>query len=60
MSAYIEQYLDEAGKIVAALNPEDIDKMVATIAGIKKDGGRLFFVGVGGGAGNANHAVNDF
>ena len=57
---YIKQYLDEAGRITAALDPEDIARMVRTVADIKAGGGRLFFIGVGGGAGNANHAVNDF
>ncbi|MCB2225976.1 MAG: SIS domain-containing protein [Desulfarculaceae bacterium] len=60
MSDYIEQYLDEAGKIAASLDRAAIAKMVQTIVGIRSGGGRLFFVGVGGGAGNANHAVNDF
>lgn len=60
MSDYIEQYLDEAGKIAASLDRAAIAKMVETIVGIRQEHGRLFFIGVGGGAGNANHAVNDF
>ncbi len=60
MSDYTKRYLDEAGRIAAALDPAAIDNMVAVISGIKQAGGRLFFVGVGGGAGNASHAVNDF
>jgi len=60
VSDYTKRYLDEAGRIAAALDRAAIDKMVAVIRGIKQASGRLFFVGVGGGAGNASHAVNDF
>ncbi len=60
MSDYVRQYLDEAQRIAAALDPAAIEAMVKTIQGIRAGGGRLFFLGVGGGAGNATHAVNDF
>ena len=60
MSDYVRQYLDEAQRIAAALDPAAIEAMVKTIQGIRAQGGRLFFLGVGGGAGNASHAVNDF
>lgn len=60
MSTYAKKYLEEAGRIIDRLDPAAIENMAQVIAGIKKDGGRLFFIGVGGGAGNANHAVNDF
>lgn len=60
MSDYVRQYLDEAQRIAAALDPAAIEAMVQTIQGIRAGGGRLFFLGVGGGAGNATHAVNDF
>jgi len=60
VSDYVRQYLEEAGRIVASLDPDAVERMVRVIARVKKDGGRLFFIGVGGGAGNANHAVNDF
>jgi len=60
VSEYAKQYLEEAGRITASLDPKAIENMVRTIKRIREDHGRLFFVGVGGGAGNANHAVNDF
>ncbi|MCB2190878.1 MAG: SIS domain-containing protein [Deltaproteobacteria bacterium] len=60
MSEYAKQYLEEAGRITASIDPKAVENMVRIIQRIRTDGGRLFFVGVGGGAGNANHAVNDF
>jgi D-sedoheptulose 7-phosphate isomerase len=58
--SYTEQYLDQVGKIAAAADRAAVDHMVDIIYQIRQDGGRLFFLGVGGGAGNASHAVNDF
>jgi len=57
---YIEEYLKEAIDIISLLDRKNIDKMVDILCGIRRKGGRLFFLGVGGGAGNATHAVNDF
>lgn len=57
---YIEQYLSEVHKVVDGINKEAIKKMVSLLIGLRNLGGRLFFIGVGGGAGNAAHAVNDF
>ncbi|MDQ7824591.1 MAG: SIS domain-containing protein [Candidatus Eremiobacteraeota bacterium] len=57
---YVEQYLAEAASIVAAIDRESLRKMVDLLVKIRERKGRLFFLGVGGGAGNASHAVNDF
>ncbi len=57
---YVGRYLEEAQKIAAGLDQAELEKMVALIAEVRQQGGRLFFLGVGGGAGNASHAVNDF
>jgi D-sedoheptulose 7-phosphate isomerase len=57
---YIEKYLDEVKKIVDGLDRSVIDKMVMLLAEVRKNRGRLFLLGVGGSAGNASHAVNDF
>jgi len=57
---YSMKYLEGTQKIAALLEPEKIDEMVAMLLDIRQKGGRLFFIGVGGGAGNAAHAVNDF
>jgi len=58
--SYIEQYLDEVHKVVDGIDKSEIEKMVSFLVNIRESGGRLFFLGVGGGAGNASHAVNDF
>jgi len=57
---YVKEYLQEVHKIVDELNPENIEKIVDLLIDLREAGGRLFFLGVGGGAGNASHAVNDF
>ena len=58
--SYARQHLDETARIVAALDPEVIERMAAMLASLRARGGRLFFLGVGGSAANCSHAVNDF
>lgn len=58
--SYAQQHLKEAAEIVRKLDVAAIEKMADVVAGIKQGGGRLFFLGVGGSAGNCSHAVNDF
>jgi len=58
--SYARQHLDEAARIVAALDGEVIERMAALLADLRARGGRLFFLGVGGSAANCSHAVNDF
>ncbi len=60
MSDYTEMYLKEVIDITKLIDKNEIDKMVAILSNISSTGGRIFFIGVGGGAGNATHAVNDF
>ncbi len=57
---YTEQHLDEAAQIIERIDTEAIESMAELLARIKSEGGRLFFLGVGGSAGNCSHAVNDF
>jgi D-sedoheptulose 7-phosphate isomerase len=57
---YARQHLDEAARILAALDAAMIDRMAALLAALRARGGRLFFLGVGGSAANCSHAVNDF
>ena len=57
---YITEYLVDAKAIIDAIDVSIIEKMVEEIAEIRANNGRLFFIGVGGGAGHASHAVNDF
>ena len=58
--AYVARYLGECARIPGMLDIKQIRRMSDTLEGIRERHGRLFIVGVGGGAGNATHAVNDF
>jgi len=60
MPSYTTQHLVETAEIVQKLDPEILEKMVDLLANLRARGGRLFFLGVGGSAANASHAVNDF
>ena len=54
------KYLTEAQQILTKLDVAQIEKMTELLVNLLNQKGRLFFVGVGGGAGHASHAVNDF
>jgi D-sedoheptulose 7-phosphate isomerase len=58
--SYTDEYMEEVKLVAAGMNRIAIEKMVDIIFDIRRNGGRLFFLGVGGGAGNSTHAVNDF
>lgn len=57
---YIDKYLAEVTEITSKIDRSQIEKMVEIICEVRKKNGRLFMLGVGGSAGNASHAVNDF
>ena len=57
---YISAFLDDAITIIKKLDRTKIRNMSQILQDIRKNGGRLFILGVGGGAGHASHAVNDF
>ena len=57
---FINQYFSEAKKIIEMIDKDQIVKMVSIINETRSNNGRLFILGVGGGAGHASHAVNDF
>jgi len=57
---YSQQHLNEAVEIIQQMDVAAIEKMADLLATVKSVGGRIFFLGVGGGAGNCSHAVNDF
>ena len=57
---YIELYLSEVVEITLKIDKREIEKAINILLKLKERNGRLFFLGVGGGAGNASHAVNDF
>ena len=57
---FIEQYFKDAKTIIDQIDRLLIEKMVSVIKSVQLANGRIFFIGVGGGAGHASHAVNDF
>ena len=57
---FTAQYLKEAADIITKLDHEPIERMAALLLALRDRGGRLFILGVGGGAGHASHAINDF
>jgi D-sedoheptulose 7-phosphate isomerase len=57
---YAEQHMRESIQIIEKMDVVPIEKMVDLLAQVKAEGGRIFFLGVGGSAGNCSHAVNDF
>jgi D-sedoheptulose 7-phosphate isomerase len=58
--SFSESFLEEVAAIAGDLDPAEIDRMAERLASVRERGGRLFILGVGGGAGHASHAVNDF
>jgi len=60
MTTYTSQHLNESKEIIQKLDIESIERTVSILNMTKSCGGRLFFLGVGGSAGNCSHAVNDF
>ena len=58
--SFSEKYLKETLKICELMDPDLIEKMATSVAETRDSGGRMFFVGSGGGAGHASHAVCDF
>src|SRR5476651_53213 len=58
--SFTKQFLAEVQQVTAQLNADAIEKCADELAAIRARGGRLFILGVGGSAGNAGHAVNDF
>jgi D-sedoheptulose 7-phosphate isomerase len=57
---YTKRYIEEAAVILKQLDQRAIEKMVERLVELRERAGRLFILGVGGGAGHASHAVNDF
>lgn len=57
---YIKTYLAEVKNIVDKIDHDSINKMIGVLKSVRDDKGRLFIIGIGGGAGHASHAVNDF
>src|SRR5687767_3308016 len=60
MSTFAELFVEESISILRAVDYGEIERMAAGLAAVRAGGGRLFILGVGGSAGHASHAVNDF
>src|SRR5829696_3018095 len=60
MSAHTDEYLAAAAQLCEAVPGEQLDDVAARLAELREQRGRLFILGVGGGAAHASHAVNDF
>ena len=58
--SYAQQHLQEASRIITEIDIDAVEAMATLLAKVREQGGRLFFLGVGGSAGNCSHAVNDF
>ena len=58
--SYAQKHLDEAVDIINKIDVDTIEKVAELLSVVKKEEGRIFFLGVGGSAGNCSHAVNDF
>ena len=58
--SYSQKHLEESIQITSAINAKTIEAMIQLLKNVKEAKGRIFFLGVGGSAANASHAVNDF
>ena len=58
--SYAQKHLSESIQILEKIDAASIEKIADLLALVKQDQGRIFFLGVGGSAGNCSHAVNDF
>ena len=59
-SDYINKYLQETAEIAKKIDQQSVGKVVGILAEVRARGGRVFFLGVGGGAATGSHATNDF
>ncbi len=60
MESFSRSFLDESIEVIRRIDHASVDRMAAGLAAARERGGRLFILGVGGSAGHASHAVNDF
>ena len=58
--SYTDEYLGQVVQVVEGIDRQAVDALVELLVRVRQVGGRLFILGVGGSAGNAGHAVNDF
>ena len=60
MTTFSEQFLQESVELIKGIDTTAMEAMAVGLAKLREGGGRLFILGVGGSAGHASHAVNDF
>jgi D-sedoheptulose 7-phosphate isomerase len=60
MNTFTKKFLDETTELILKLDVASIEAVAAGLSAVRAGGGRLFILGVGGSAGHASHAVNDF
>jgi D-sedoheptulose 7-phosphate isomerase len=60
VSAFAEGYIRESVQILEQIDASELERVAELLASVRERGGRLFILGVGGSAGHASHAVNDF
>jgi D-sedoheptulose 7-phosphate isomerase len=60
MKSFTETFLDETQELIRRLDASTVEAVAHGLAAVRAGGGRLFILGVGGSAGHASHAVNDF
>src|SRR5947209_9761605 len=60
MESFAQKYLQESLEVIAKLDAASVEAVADGLAGVRDAGGRLFLLGIGGSAGHASHAVNDF
>ena len=57
---FTDHFFDAATRALAAIDRQAVEAVATTLASVRDGGGRLFIIGVGGSAGHASHATNDF
>src|SRR3977135_3536310 len=57
---HVESFFNQASEIKRVIDHQAIETLAVALADLRERGGRLFLLGVGGGAGHCSHAVNDF
>ena len=60
MSDFVRAYIAESVRVLESLDAAELDALARGLGDVRDGGGRLFILGVGGSAGHASHAVNDF
>jgi D-sedoheptulose 7-phosphate isomerase len=57
---HVKTYFEEVGQVASSIDVAGIERLANELKALRERNGRLFFLGVGGSAGNCGHAVNDF